>query len=926
MDPKSTIQFLSHMQRGLSQSRDTDGLVTARVTLSAGSRSDTAEAQFGLLGPEHVSALGTAQVLRRVPEDGSEDFEPNAFACIEYAVPDLPWMFSPATARNGDTLAPWIVLVVVEEQTGIALRSQGSASVLQMRRPAEIGRELPDLSESWAWAHVQCNANLEEMSVKDAYAKTPGAFLSRLICARRLKPLTRYIACVVPAYLGGVQKGLGLPVGSDPHAAAWTGGETVLDLPVFSSWRFRTSQRGDFEALVSKLSPVELAAGAVQMDLSDPGDPRLPANKMAEVTFRGALVGTEAVLRDMDLRLRNRWTKGMARILAAHKPGRAVTDTEGYDALRDDPVVAPPLWGALKIGADSAPPPPDDKGDAKDPAWFSTLNHHPEERAAAGLGAEAVRRHQEELMTEAWRQVEGLREVNRTLSQARMAAETTEALRRSKINPLSPAEATALAGVARDRMGGLMRNWEITRAPDGLVSPALSRQLRAKGPIGRRAKSATVAGPVSVETVTWFAKAPKVATTFLDFAEPGKLSNADQAAQLRPNVSNAQQSQLNARGQAMTKTNARRPHQTLGVRTLIRTQDIMTQPVTVKRVARTETATYQKQALAQATRDVLAAYDPVPVLGARLRAKVRAPDAMMGGAPIPAPLLVTPQFDTPGYTLLRAISADAVMPGVGQVPLNSVGLAQVNANFVEGWLAGANGEMAREFLWREFPGRLEGTYFRRFWDLPDGGNDIGAMSGWKAGALGQHQTGAGTDGTLVVLIKGEVLIRYPNLRVYATQAYWDDRGFRFEPRPGGKFHERRDPLFGGWLTRSTAFFAFDLGLQAAKGTLDMSGDAGWFFAFEQPDTGIQFGLDVPGDERRRTPAFWEQLDWAHALDQPDGTGAQTHVSIERGVGPKTLRYALDSFSETWGRSASAQARITLQRPMRVLLHASGMLG
>jgi len=297
----------------------------------------------------------------------------------------------------------------------------------------------------------------------------------------------------------------------------------------------------------------------------------------------------------------------------------------------------------------------------------------------------------------------------------------------------------------------------------------------------------------------------------------------------------------------------------------------------------------------------------------------------MAKAAFPRPLLVTPDFDLAGYTLLRAISPDAVVPGVDQVPINSVGLTTVNANFVEGWLAGANAEMAREFLWREYPGRLDGTYFRRFWDTPNDENDIGPISGWAKGKLGSHQVGLGTEGTVVLLIKGEVLVRYPGLRIYATKAVWDDRGFRLDIRPGEPGEERRFPLFGGWLNKSTAFYAFDIKIAEAKGNLDMSKDAGWFFAFEQPDSGIQFGLDVPVENRVQRPAFWEQLDWQHALDIPDGTGEITHVSIDRGVGRSRLRYALDSFSETWGRSASAQARITLQRPARVLVHADAML-
>ena len=393
MASNPTLYFLSHMQRGVVRYRDTSGKVRASVTLEAGTRTSQATQSLGLLGPEHVAAIATDQILHLVPSPDSADFEPNGFPAIDFALPDLPWMFTPEGTVEDDRLTPWIVLAVVEVQSGVALQQPAGQSlpVLQIRAPVEVGRELPDLGENWAWAHVQCSADLARLSVEDAFAQEPERFRSRLLCPRRLKPLTDYIACVIPATRGGVHKGLGLTAGDHPHEPAWTGEEASLDLPVYYSWRFRTAQRGDFEALVRKLTPRELTAGTVGLDLSKPGDPRLPEDKEIQVTFRGALVGTSAKTRKWSHDHQGAYLEGMAEILATHRPGKALTARGNYDALRDDPVVAPPLWGALKIGANSAPKSPR-AGTLRKAGWFSGLNYDPANRAAAGLGAECVRR------------------------------------------------------------------------------------------------------------------------------------------------------------------------------------------------------------------------------------------------------------------------------------------------------------------------------------------------------------------------------------------------------------------------------------------------------------------------------------------------------------------------------------------------------
>src|SRR5688572_14353706 len=110
-----------------------------------------------LYGPGDVTGIDPHQVVRTEPKPRTTDFEPNYFIAIEFDRPDFPWMFTPAKANAQGQLRPWVCLVVVRKQQGVELRPPGSLPlpVLNIQAPAKPGAELPDLFESWAWAHAQ---------------------------------------------------------------------------------------------------------------------------------------------------------------------------------------------------------------------------------------------------------------------------------------------------------------------------------------------------------------------------------------------------------------------------------------------------------------------------------------------------------------------------------------------------------------------------------------------------------------------------------------------------------------------------------------------------------------------------------------------------------------------------------------------------
>jgi hypothetical protein len=141
----------------------------------------------------------------------------------------------------------------VRQQPGVRLRAprEEPLPVLEIAPPALPADELPDLAESWAWAHAQLSAregpsiatNERESKLRTLLATRPELSVSRLLCPRLLAPFTDYLACVVPAFEAGRRAGLGEAVdASTPLAPAWATGAQAparITLPVYFHWSFR---------------------------------------------------------------------------------------------------------------------------------------------------------------------------------------------------------------------------------------------------------------------------------------------------------------------------------------------------------------------------------------------------------------------------------------------------------------------------------------------------------------------------------------------------------------------------------------------------------------------------------------------------------------------------------------------------------------
>ena len=190
------------------------------------------------------------------------DAESNLFPALELHQADFPWRYTPARANARERLRPWLVLVVLADDEIEGRRPPGKDGSLPAIQASPA--TLPDLAQSWAWAHVQVSGLAEGANAETAAAvaeREPERVTARLLCPRRLLPRTAYTAFVVPAFERGRRAGLNEEMDEtlDALVPAWTAGGGPVWLPVYYEWRFQTGVAGDFEYLVRQLVPTEPA-------------------------------------------------------------------------------------------------------------------------------------------------------------------------------------------------------------------------------------------------------------------------------------------------------------------------------------------------------------------------------------------------------------------------------------------------------------------------------------------------------------------------------------------------------------------------------------------------------------------------------------------------------------------------------------------
>ena len=307
------------------------------------------------------------------------------------------------------------------------------------------------------------------------------------------------------------------------------------------------------------------------------------------------------------------------------------------------------------------------------------------------------------------------------------------------------------------------------------------------------------------------------------------------------------------------------------------------------------------------------------------------------------PIMAYPKFDDPMFSNLQALSQEYILPNIDKVPENSITLMETNQLFIEAFMAGLNHEMSKELLWREYPTDQRGTYFRQFWDVvdnirqtdPEKKYDITKMHTWQ-GELGDHsaqvKTSPDDSPYLVLLIRGELLKKYPNTQVYAQKAKFNDPAHPAAPRTLADANVEANillPVFLATLEPDIYLFGFDLDKEIAKGDSSDASKPGWFFALRERPGQIRFGLDdyTPTDPDdpplpAGDPANWNDLSWEHLVANKEALNnyqADVTHPFAAGTGSENSPLAV------WGKNAADMAYILYQNPVLFARHAQEML-
>lgn len=929
----AALRFLPWVRYGAAADMRDGGVVNVAFKVN----SDLVTMPMRTFGPAAVTGIDPKQVIRMEPRPGTADFTPFNFPAVEFDRPDFPWLFTPARPDSNERVRPWICLVVVRKQAGVELRFDQGAPlpVLEIKSPARPGRELPDLAESWGWAHAQVvgrsGATSPEQSLND-----PALNLSRLVCPRKLEPNVDYLACVTAAFAGGRDAGLGLPPSGNELDPAWSTGTDAaaeIRLPVYHYWEFRTGPPVDFESLVRLLQarplPEKVGKRAVWIGGAGSGLPEVPPDGA------GAILAMQGALRPFDAEPspwpdppRGAFQTKLREVLNA--------PADALDAGATDPVVAPPIYGRWHAA----------KGRVElsggQPPWLHELNLDPRHRSAAGLGAEVVRRDQESLMAAAWDQVGEIELANQLLRRAQVARSVSSSLHIRHFQKMPEKTLSAVTAPAHARLNGialadgtppvasLTLRGQIQRSTLTVPPAPLRKVLRPRGPIARTAASVSAVRIAAAATM-----APSAMVTVERLSEELFAGRQDLKARVRtlgstpeamnivaPRAGYIWAFTLQAEGGSWMPGHWER--QRAGeVWTGYNRAYISFQATANAHEARlprpSDVAFSIRYTLGGLKSPLLAQLDPGVTIPARVNARIvgRAASSLRSESDDPlAQILAAPEFPRPMYEALRDLSSDYLLPGLEFVPPNTATVLQTNPAFIEAFMAGLSHEMARELLWREFPTDQRGTYFRQFWAATDPAQrrQIQMIHQWKLG-LGENAEPGQSGASLVLLIRGELLRRYPGTVVYAKKAVLS--GTRRVPGAEEKY-----PLFRGSLDPDVTFLGFSLSRDEAIGSAT---DPGWFFVLQEQPSAPRFGLDKALGMADTIPkaAKWSDLTWGHMAASQGAFDALTHAPA-RGALPDISGIPQPP-AIVWGKNAAHLAYATFQQPVRIAIHANDMI-
>ena len=343
--------------------------------------------------------------------------------------------------------------------------------------------------------------------------------------------------------------------------------------------------------------------------------------------------------------------------------------------------------------------------------------------------------------------------------------------------------------------------------------------------------------------------------------------------------------------------------------------------------------------LSNAYTKVSAAIHPYKSFPFRLSSLVQFPDYIPLQLPEKVfPAMAYPDFEDPMYKKLCDISNELLLPNLKLIPQNTISLLKTNQKFIESYMVGLNHEMGRELLWREYPTDERPSSFRQFWDvkgiirpvegkseaeLTEEYKDIKPIHTWPVSSLlGRHNNrdAEGDAEQVVLVIRGDLLKRYPNTVIFAQKALAgahpdDDPVIDLDLSEIEFKTQVRFPLYKADIAPDIKFFGFDLTINEARGTDKTAGfsdNLGWFFILQEVPGEPRFGMDISFNAGS-DGLSWDDLAWTNFNPPIKFITAGTKPNIT------------PSDFNKWGSDSANMAFVLFQKPSMVAVHAKEML-
>ena len=666
------------------------------------------------------------------------------------------------------------------------------------------------------------------------------------------------------------------------------------------------------------------------------------------------------------------------------------------DEKSPDPVITPPLYGRWHAAVDRLLVKADGSAVENPGNWIQELNLDPRFRVGASAGTKVIQKDQEEFMRAAWSQVGDVIEANRKLRLSQFARQISNNWfeRRFLSAASSDDRFLRLSRPVHRRVldGGktLRSAFEKSLLTTSLMSSTATRLMR---PGGRLARHLGGGRGINRDQLLMNLNVGKLLSAPKKTAPRGVLSLTRIVAEDIKKLMSDDNFPRNRIEDALLASRllsggTRKLEEFDGLRRpdLLEVTDPDSKRPSEPRGSREEAvriheAAREWQNLVGASRDASERAEPLQINIAS--AKSALADALHPLKTIRARTLHTlaipprisaaleeqfdeilhhPVIDTPMYKPLEQLSKEFFLPNLNLIPPDSITLVETNQPFIESYMVGLNHEFSRELLWREYPTDQRASVFRQFWDVkslplppaptPEESReklrDIPKLHRWpRKSRLGDHdnrEKPGDNENEIVLVIRGELLKKYPNTVIYAQRAKWDKTNGALDFQKERLLEDVTDadllnppdallrfPIFDAKVDPDIYFFGFDLTADAAKGGNPDSAnpDPGWYFILKERPGEPRFGFDTKSSGQKHTfnDVAWPDL---APLAQGQFIDSATAIALTAGnlppdAGEKIEQRKDDLKLAPAPVSAARWAYIMYQAPVMVAVHAAEML-